>query len=221
MALDRYGVLSGTLVSHARDTPDSQGRWFHVNLLVNASNVQYRCAIDVDSHQSATGVEWRVVPIPATNVTSVLALAQGYHDLQHTASSGAWDYVRSNLFHVPLGCMFVMMPDGLTRVLMAILDAIINVWQQGDYTKASIALETILVPGRRVLVWGEPFAHGNGMHNIHQNQGDPAGSQWWTENGVWQDGGTLAEQADGSWVAFISKFTSQAYRTDSQGHPVP
>ena len=167
------------------------------------------------------GVEWRVVPIPDTNVTSVLALAQGYHDLQHTASSGAWDYVRSNLFHVPLGCMFVMMPDGLTRVLMAILDAIINVWQQGDYTKASIALETILVPGRRVLVWGEPFAHGNGMHNIHQNQGDPAGSQWWTENGVWQDGGTLAEQADGSWVAFISKFTSQAYRTDSQGHPVP
>ena len=55
MALDRYGVLSGTLVSHARDTPDSQGRWFHVNLLVNASNVQYRCAIDVDSHQSAIG----------------------------------------------------------------------------------------------------------------------------------------------------------------------
>jgi uncharacterized protein YukJ len=25
------------------------------------------------------------------------------------------------------------------------------------------------------------------MHNVHQNQGDPAGSQWWPENGTWQD----------------------------------
>lgn len=59
------------------------------------------------------------------------------------------------------------------------------------------------------------------MHNIHQNQGDPAGSQWWAENAIWQDGGTLAEQPDGSWIAFINKFTSQSYRTDDQGHPLP
>ena len=32
MALARYGVLSGILVSHARDIPVSQGRWFQVNL---------------------------------------------------------------------------------------------------------------------------------------------------------------------------------------------
>jgi uncharacterized protein YukJ len=86
---------------------------------------------------------------------------------------------------------------------------------------ASTALERILVPGKRVLVWGEPFTTGNGMHNIHQNQGDPSGSQWWPENGIWQDGGTLAEQPDGSWIAFINKFTSQSYRTDDQGHPLP
>jgi uncharacterized protein YukJ len=219
MPLDRYGVLSGTLVSHSRDTPDSQGRWFHVNLTVSAANVQYRCAVDVDSHQSSSGVEWRVVPVPAANVAAILALTRGYHDLQHTPASGAWDYVRSSLFHVPLGCVFFMMPDGLTRLLMRILDALINVWQQGNYAQASTALEGILVTGRRVLVWGEPFTQGNGMHNVHQNQGDPAGSQWWSENGIWQDGGTLAEQSDGSWLAFINKFTTQAYRTDDQGHP--
>jgi uncharacterized protein YukJ len=221
MALDRYGVLSGVLVSHARDTPDSQGRWFHVNLIVNAAAVQFRCAIDVDSHQSSTGVEWRVVPVSATDVASMLALTPGYHDLPHTATSGAWDYVRSALFRMRLGCMFVMMPDGLVRILMGILDALLNVWQQGDHVRASADLEQILVVGRRILVWGEPFTTGNGMHNIHQNQGDPAGSQWWVENGIWQDGGTLAEQADGTWVAFINKFTTQAYRTDDQGHPLP
>jgi uncharacterized protein YukJ len=113
------------------------------------------------------------------------------------------------------------MPDWMTRVLIQLFEALLNTWQRGDHVQASTALEGILVVGRRVLVWGQPFTQGNGMHNVHQNQGDPAGSQWWTENGIWQDGGTLAEQSDGSWVAFINKFTTQAYRTDDQGHPAP
>jgi uncharacterized protein YukJ len=113
------------------------------------------------------------------------------------------------------------MPDGLTRLLMTILEGILNVWHRGDHLQASVALEGVLTPGRRCFVWGEPFDHGNGIHNVHQNQGDPAGSHWWQENDIWQDGGTIAEQADGTWVAFISKFTTQAYRTDDQGHPLP
>ena len=36
MPLDSYGVLVGTLTGHHRDTPDDQGRWFHVNLDVDA-----------------------------------------------------------------------------------------------------------------------------------------------------------------------------------------
>lgn len=219
MPLDRYGVLSGVLVGSVRDTPDLQGRWFHVNLTVTAAGGQYRCAIDVDSHQSNTGVEWRVVPISAQAVASVLALPQGYHELAHTPTSGAWDYVRSTLFRMRLGCLFVVMPDAFIRFLMGLLEAVLNMWQQGNNQQAATSLEGVLVPGRRVLVWGEPFTTGLGMHNVHQNQGDPAGSRWWKENGIWQDGGTLAEQADGSWVAFINKFTSQAYRTDDQGHP--
>jgi hypothetical protein len=59
MPLDNYGVLVGTLIGHHRDTPDDQGRWFHVNLEVMAPDGRYRCAIDVDSKQSATGVQWR------------------------------------------------------------------------------------------------------------------------------------------------------------------
>ena len=219
--LPRYGVLSGTLTRTVRDTPDNQGRWYHVSLFVNAAGVEYRCAVDIDSHQSNTGVEWRLVNVSAADVAALLALAPGYHDLQHTASSGAWDYIRSPLFRVRLGCLFVMMPDAVTRLLMQIFQALLNVWQRGDHVQASTALEGILAPGKRALVWGEPFTTGNGMHNIHQNQGDPAGSRWWNENGIWQDGGTLAEQPNGSWIAFINKFTSQSHRTDDQGHPLP
>jgi hypothetical protein len=221
MPLDRYGVLSGQLVSHHRDEPDNQGRWFHVNLAVRAGQADYRCAIDVDSHASNTGVEWRVIPIEARAIAALTALAPGYHDLPHTPTSGALDYVRSPWLRARVGCVFVTMPDPVVQFLLGLLGAIINAWQRGDHLQASTALEGILHPGRRVLVWGEPFTSGLGMHNVHQNQGDPAGSRWWGDNGIWQDGGTVAEQPDGRWVAFISKFTSQSYRTDANGHPAP
>lgn len=57
------------------------------------------------------------------------------------------------------------------------------------------------------------------MHNIHQNQGDPAGSAWWAENGIWQDGCTILQQSADAYVAFLNKFTTQSYQTDGNGHP--
>jgi uncharacterized protein YukJ len=82
-------------------------------------------------------------------------------------------------------------------------------------------LEGILEANASVCVFGEPFRTGHGLHNIHQNQGDPLGSQWAAENGIWQDGGTIVERADGSLLAFISKFRSQSYATDDEAHPEP
>jgi uncharacterized protein YukJ len=221
MPLDKYGVLSGSLQSHHRDAPDNQGQWFHVHLLVGVNGVPFDCAIDVDSHQSNTGVEWRVVPIRAADMVPMITLSSGYHPLAFTSTFGTLDYYRSNLFRVRRGCVFVMMPDAITRMLLATFEGLLNGWQKGNHEQASVALEGILHPGKRCLVWGEPFTSGNGMHNVHQNQGDPAGSKWWAENATWQDGGTIAEQPGGRWVAFISKFTTQAYRTDDQGHPLP
>src|SRR5215210_1603723 len=94
MPLDHYGVLVGTLTSHARDQPDTQGRWYHVNLQLQAPNGSYRCAVDVDSHQSAVGVEWKVLTVPASDLVGISGLAEGYHELAHQQSSGALDLIR-------------------------------------------------------------------------------------------------------------------------------
>jgi uncharacterized protein YukJ len=94
-------------------------------------------------------------------------------------------------------------------------------WASGAHIHAAEALEPILVPGRRVPIFGEPFGTGVGMHNIHQNQGDPAAGQWWDQNGIWQDGGTLTERPDGRFDVFLSKFSTQASTTDEDGHPAP
>jgi uncharacterized protein YukJ len=205
MALDHYGVLVGTLLSHHRDQPDDQGRWFHVNLRVGANGQTYRCAVDVNSKQSAVGVEWRTVPLSAADLGPVDGLPEGYHELAMSPLSGAVDFVRTGWLRP--GCLASLLGRSVPR------------WSKGSNLDAASAFEPLLAGNPRILVYGEPFTTGLGMHNIHQNQGDPAGSQWWEENGTWQDGLTVVHRPGGTLAAFVSKFTSQAYVTDAAGHP--
>lgn len=218
MLTDGYGVLVGTLTGHHRDNPDNFGRWYHVHLSVSALNHTYDAAIDVDSHQSNTGVEWKVVELLPGEWLPITDLAPGAHSLASDATSGALDYIRDPRLRQRLGCAFAWLPEALLGLLEALAPGA-PAWQSGSHVEATQALEGILEVGRPVFVFGEPFHTGFGMHNIHQNQGDPLDSQWSAENGIWQDGGTLLLRANGSLVAFISKFTSQAYDTDPQGHP--
>lgn len=107
MPLDSYGVLSGTLHSHFRDQPDTQGHWFHVNLDVDAPAGRYRCAVDVDSKLSATGVQWKTFTLAASVLDPLPALAAGYHDLSTSSGSGAVDYLRHPALVDRPGCLFV------------------------------------------------------------------------------------------------------------------
>jgi len=210
-----FGVLVGTLIGHHRDPPDEQGRWFHVNLEVNAPAGHYRCAVDVDSKQSATGVQWRVLTVHPAQLPLLTGLPAGFKPLAPAANSGALDIIRHPALRPGVGCLFVTLPPWLDRWL-----ARRKLWKSGSNLDAAAALESILVTGGRVVVFGEPFAAGLGVHNVHQNQGDPVNSQWYVENGTWQDGATLVQRPDGQYDVFLSKFTSQSYETDDHGHPV-
>ncbi len=218
MALsDGYGVVMGTVEEYYRDDIDDFGRYFHGNLVVTTPAGGYRCAIDVDSKSSAIGVEWRTVTLKSSELATLLALGDGYHALSSTSTSGAVDYVRSKMFTSRLGCLAIIL-GFLGRELR-----VADTWKRGTSLDALADLEPLVAAtqqaGWRVLVFGEPFTSGLGIHNIHQNQGDPAGSTWWDENSIWQDGCTVLQQSSSSYVAFMNKFTSQAYWTDDAGHP--
>jgi uncharacterized protein YukJ len=226
MPLDRYGVLVGTLHGHHRDDPDQQGRWFHVNLSVDAQAGRHRCAVDVDSKQSDVGVLWKVLHVDHDALGPVVDLGPGYHDLDSTPTSGAIDLVRHPVLRVAPGCVLARQPAPWLRRVVEIVTGSAR-WQAGSNLDAAAALEPLLVEGRRILVFGEPFTEGLGMHNIHQNQGDPAGSRWWDENGIWQDGAVaVAGPEPGPWpgpdatlAVFVSRFSTQAGVTDNAGHP--
>ena len=217
MPLDRYGVLVGVLHHHFRDRPDNQGRWFHVNLEVDAPAGRHRCAVDVDSKLSAVGVQWKVLTLEGPELGPVTGLGPGVHDLAREAGSGALDHQRHRALAPrpwPLG----LRPPRRMRAWIDMIGGQRG-WTSGSHLDAAEALEPVLVVGRRVLVFGEPFSTGLGMHNVHQNQGDPANSQWWDQNGTWQDGATLTERPDGAFDVFLSMFSTQATRTDDAGHP--
>jgi len=99
-----------------------------------------------------------------------------------------------------------------------------HVWKSGLGADALNDLEAMLAGCSRVAVFGDryPSQGGNppGIHDIHQNQGDPLGSTWAGSNAIWQDGLTVAIRPDGSATAFLNKFSSQSYKTDDQGHPI-
>jgi uncharacterized protein YukJ len=62
------------------------------------------------------------------------------------------------------------------------------------------------------------FEPGNGIHNIHMNQGNDPGHA--DEDGVWQDGALFFSfPAQNNWVAIFLKFQSQSWTTDdTTGH---
>ncbi|MGW6860459.1 DUF2278 family protein [Streptomyces xanthophaeus] len=218
MPLDAYGVLSGTLHGHHRDQPDAQGRWSRVHLEVDAPAGRYRCAVDVDGEQSGTAVRWKVFTLAPSVLEPVPALGPGYHDLSTSSGSGALDHLRHPALADRTGFLFLRRPPAWLQHLLDRLHPP-RPWLSGSPLDAAQALEPLLEPGRPVLIFGEPFEHGRGMHGIHQNQGDPDGSRWWADNGTWQDGAVLTRRSDGWYDVFLSKFSGQADRTDADGHP--
>jgi hypothetical protein len=93
-------------------------------------------------------------------------------------------------------------------------------WIASNGDNALDALSPHLQAASRIYVYGERYEDGtNGVHDVHMNQGDPFGSQWYATNGTWQDGGVACQHADGSVVVWQVRFNTQSLHTDDQGHP--
>jgi hypothetical protein len=62
------------------------------------------------------------------------------------------------------------------------------------------------------------FSPGNGVHDIHMNQGNTG--RFVEDDGVWQDGGLLLHYpGQDQWVGVFLAFQSQAWHTDdTTGH---
>lgn len=213
-----YGLVIGQKSNYYRDPPDNFGRYYHGNLIVGTPAGDYHGAIDVDPKFMPDGIQWRIVNIRPADFAPIKALSDGWHSLATNSTSGALDYIRSKVLHPPLLIKMVWYRSFLYWLLKFLQWN--PPWKSGTGIQALIDLETVIAQGVRFYVFGEPFNTGLGVHNIHQNQGDPIGGGHDQENAIWQDGGTIVETAQGKFIGFLNKFKTQSFKTDSQGHPI-
>jgi hypothetical protein len=215
--LPSYGVLVGTLIRFAREDPNDFGSWYHGKMYLDAPAGQYECAVDV-STPSGVPVEYREVRnLDHNTFAPVSAFADGWHVLAPTAASGALDYLRAPLLRGRSGCVGVV-ASPLIDLVNAILRSPRFGWVESTADNALNLLEQRLTGCRRVYVFGAPYTTGLGVHDIHMNQGDPAGP-FQRLDGIWQDGGTIIESAAGQLDAFLTKFKTQSLNTNDSGLP--
>ncbi len=213
-----YGVLIGTKQNYYRDPPDNFGRYYHGNLIVHAPNGNYHCAIDVDPKSMPDGIQWRVVKLRTIDFENMKEMKDGWHPLSPVSNSGALDYIRSSVLHPPVLIYNVRYSSCLSWFLNFVRWN--PPWTNGTGIQALTELEAVIAQGVRFYIFGEPFNKDLGVHNVHQNQGDPVGGGHDAENAIWQDGGTIVETAQGEFIAFLNKFKTQSFKTDNLGKPI-
>lgn len=239
MPLAAYGVAIGNFVSFTRDTPDQFGHWYHGHLTIATPAGRFASALDVDT-PSGIGVSYRISRnLPPDALGPVAGMGHGWHPLESSQTSGALDYLRSPVFEDTLIRRRLGQPtpklrpqwadsakERLLRLFGTVAQAVphrflrVRPWVRSTGDNALSALEAELPHAIRIFIFGEHYQHGGmGVHDVHMNQGDPAGSQWWATNGIWQDGAVLVQHQDETLFAWQVRFNSQCMRTDAHGHP--
>jgi len=216
--LKGYGVLRGKAIERRRegssDTPHFQIR------AVDGDGVDFRIAVNVKSQSAPSDLLYLLEDDFRHPITTGLeAVAPGWHALPSAPGDVSLDYVRGNLFDPAL--MRALPPDvvGPDNDLADVLDAHIR-RAIGDPSA------DLYVFGQR---WGPEdglpdkvfgFEPGDGVHDIHMNQGNDA--SFVRDDGVWQDGGLLVHfPAVSRWVGIFLAFQSQAWHTDdATGHAI-
>lgn len=217
MPLPDYGVLIGTLYSFAREDPNDYGSYYHGKLKIDTPDGRYEAAVDV-STPSGVKIQFRSIQIDKKLFSQVAALPPGWHRLTRNSTSGAIDYIRSKMFHNFHGCLTFIF-DPIINAINIWLRDIYEAWHDSTGDNALDNLESLLTVGGTVYVFGAPYTNGNGVHDIHMNQGDPPGPYQHLD-GIWQDGGIVILRPDGTLRAFLTKFGTQSLNTDDNGLPV-
>jgi uncharacterized protein YukJ len=215
MALAGYGVLAGRVVDRrAEGGTDSP----HYQIRVAGGGVEFRVAVNVLSKEHPSELLYVADEAFAHPLVQGLAgLAEGFSPLASAPGGLALDFIRANLFDRQQLRPVPATAPGPDNDLADKLDHFVE-------RAAADPAARIYAFGQR---WGpEPgtpdkvfgFSPGNGVHDIHMNQGN--GQAFRHDDGVWQDGGLLLWFPDqAQWVAIFLAFQSQAWHTDDQtGH---
>jgi uncharacterized protein YukJ len=215
MPLGHYGVLVGRVVDTRREDEASSP---HFQVHVRGGNADYRIAVNVKSQTSPSELLFLVAENFQHVVTDrLMTLGEGFTSVAKQPGGLALDFIRGNLFdHLDMRPLPPDLPGPDNDLSDRLAHFIDRARSEQD--------ARIFVFGER---WGPEagqadkifgFKPGNGIHDIHMNQGNVG--QFVKDDGVWQDGGLILHfPSTDQWVAIFLAFQSQAWHTDDRtGH---
>ncbi len=218
MPLASYGVLAGSVVNQrAEGGTDSP----HYQIHVRGGEADFRVAVNVLSQEKPAELLYVADESFRHPLTQSLpGLPAGFTTLASRPGAMALDFIRANLFDRQRMQPEPASAPGPDNDLADMLDHFVR-------RAAADPAARLFAFGQR---WGPEagvpdkifgFLPGNGVHDIHMNQGNS--KRFRQDDGVWQDGGLLLHYpAQDQWVGVFLAFQSQAWHTDDQtGHTVP
>ncbi|NIK14659.1 uncharacterized protein YukJ [Saccharococcus thermophilus] len=215
MPLKNYGVLKGKPVDSMMGSRQNP----HYQVLVqDEEGIQYRIAINIKSQSYPSEVLYFVgEDFHSEDITKLPDLEFGFTSIKNNNPDIGLDYIRGSLFDprkmIPLPADVEGPDNDLNEKIQ-------------HYIKQAIDKKAIIYAfGER---WGPEqnkpdkyfgFSPGNGIHDIHMNQGNVG--RWKKDNGIWQDGGILIHfEQEKRWVAIFLAFQSQSWCTDEKGNAI-
>jgi uncharacterized protein YukJ len=216
--LQHYGVLKGKAIAAKREDDQSTP---HYQVHVLAGEVHYRLAVNVKSQASPSELMFLVDDNFQHPLTAGLtALPQGFTALASAPGGQALDFIRGNLFdRLDMRILPPTLPgpdNDLSDALEHFVDRAIS---EADATIFAFGQRWPTEPATADKIF--KFLPGNGVHDIHMNQGNVA--PFLGDDGVWQDGGVVLRfPSTSQWVGVFLAFQSQAWHTDdTTGHTIP
>lgn len=218
MPLDQgYGVLKCKAVENVESQLGK--RKGHIEVLVNdEEGTKYRLAINIKSKKRPSEVLYYVgEDFKSHEITKLPNLRFGYTPITpDNRDDIALDYIRGN----------ILIPKNMIPLSAVEPGPDNDLFEKVDhyFSEAKRKQAIIYVFGERFGPENEEdeyfhFRPGNGMHNIHMNQGSVG--EFSQENGIWQDGGVLIHfEEENRWIAIFLAFQSQSWCTDEEGNAV-
>ncbi len=210
MPVENYGVLKGKPLAGQVEA----GKSPHYRISVNAGTEMFTVAVNIQSTDGSEVLYCIESAFTPPGAAALLALNPGITALTSTAGGLALDYVREQVQGRPMvqRSQMSLLPEPPQPGSSQLNDAIIALVQQAIAGDAEL------------YAFGSAYADGgvtDGIHNIHMNQGNPAGG-FAKDNGSWQDGGLfLYMPATQTWSAVFLAFQTESWTTDEAGNPLP
>ena len=227
MPIANYSVLAG------RPTAGKvvSGASAHYQITMQAAGGPFTVAVNIRSVDGSEVLYAIEEGFTLPDLSGLMALPMGMTALQSKPGGLALDFVRSEVNGAPMitRAQMTLLPKPASAAQMAALkseeERMVNRARAKALENAVVTLLNMTIADKDGVIYAFGSAYSDrgkvdGIHNIHMNQGNPAGS-FVKDNGVWQDGALLIHlPAKATWTAGFIAFQTESWSTDSAGNPV-